>query len=122
MCGCSSPQIPPGTMPDSLLTSSGNFDKASIMQVVDPQSKQQMVMIEYVGPNTASFTINSRVSQASYRFGNNEYHRTRAVFVGDVPFLLSLNTAGKRDFQLVINSPVPDTNDPVNFLGQPILA
>lgn len=122
MCGCSQPTPPSGTMPESLLTSSGNFDKASIMSVVDPETKQQMVMIEYQGPNTSNFTINSRVSNASYRFGNNELHRTRAVFVGDVPFLLSLNTRGKHDFQLVTTSPVPDTHDPVNFLSHPIMA
>lgn len=123
MCGCGSPSIPPGTMPESLLTSSGEFDRSSIMQVVDPESKQQMVVMEYFGPNTASFTIHSRVSNnVSYRFGNNEFHKVRAVLVGDVPFLLSLNTAGKRDFQPVANAAVPDAHDPAIFLGHPISA
>lgn len=124
MCGCSQTQTPPGgEMPASLLSSSGNFERASVMKLTDQSSKQQMVMVEYVGPNQQNFTINSRVSNnVSYRFGNNEHHRARSVFVGDVEFLLSLNSAGRRDFQVIQNVAVPDTNDPAMFLGHPITA
>ena len=123
MCGCSNTKTPPGNMPESLMTSSGNFERSSIMQLTDKDSKEQMVMVEYVGPNTSAFTINSRSApQVSYRFANNEYHRTKAVLVGDVPFLLSLNTAGRRDFQLVTNAAAPDAHDPAVFLGHPITA
>ncbi len=123
MCGCNSPKIPQTDMPTSLLSSSGNFNQESVIRVTDPESKQSMVMVEYTGPNVASFTINSRAApRVSYRFGNNENHRVRPVFVGDVDFLLGLNTAGIRDFHVVSNIAVPDTHDPAAFLGAPITA
>lgn len=122
MCGCGSPKIPSGDMPESLMTSSGNFERSSIMQLTDKDSKQQKVMMEYVGPRRETFSINSRVdpNHVTYRFGNNEHHRVKAVLVGDVPFLLSLSTGDQRDFALVTNLAVPETHDPAIFLGQPI--
>lgn len=123
MCGCSSPVLPTSDMPASLLSSSGNFEPQSIVQVTDPESKQQMLMMEYAGPNIATFTVNSRVApRVSYRFGNNDSHRRRPVFLGDVDFLLGLNTQGKRDFHVVSNIAVPETHDPAAFLGHPITA
>lgn len=123
MCGCAKPSIPPGEIPDSLLTASGNFDLSSIIKVIDPATKQQMVMLEYVGPNTSPFTVNSRSApNVAYRFANAEHHRVKAVLIGDVPFLLSLNTRGEKDFRPVQNMAVPDTHDPVEFLGHPISA
>lgn len=124
MCGCNSPKTPPGELPASLLTSSGTFERESVIKVTDPTSKQQMVMVEYMGPNEASFTVNSRVdpSRVSYRFGNNDNHRVRPVLVGDVDFLLGLNTAGKRDFMVLTNVALPEAHDPAAFLGAPISA
>lgn len=122
MCGCGSPILPTNDMPESLLSSSGNFDRESVILVTDPESKQQMAVMEYVGPNASTFTVNSRVSRVSYRFGNNDSHRRRPVFIGDIDFLLGLNTQGERDFHVVSNIAVPDTQDPSAFLGHPITA
>lgn len=123
MCGCGSTNLPTQDMPESLLSSSGNFERASVMRVTDETSKQQMVMIEYIGANIAAFTVNSRVDhRVSYRFGNSEHHRTKPVLFDDANYLLGLNTAGRPDFQLVTNQAVPDTHDPVAFLSAPITA
>lgn len=121
MCGCNNPKIPPVDTPSSLMSSSGNFDPSSVVMVTDSGSGQQMVMVEYSGKNTAPFTINSRVARGvSYRFANNETHRIRPVFIGDVDFLLGLNTAGVRDFHVLHTVGVPDTHDPAAFIGSPI--
>lgn len=121
MCGCLSPVFPTNDMPNSLLSSSGNFDPESVVKVVDPESKQTMVVMEYVGPNQSTFSVNSRVARGiQYRFGNNDSHRRRPVFIGDIDFLLGLNTKGERDFQVVSNIAVPEHHDPAAFLGYPI--
>lgn len=123
MCGCQNPKPPTNELPASLLTSSGAFDRESVLQVTDPASKQQMVMMEYLGPNNAPFTINSRVATGvSYRFANDANHKIRPVFLGDVEFLLSLNTAGMRDFSPLKNMSSPEARDPGAFLGVPITA
>lgn len=120
MCSCNQPVVPTNDMPGSLLSSSGNFDRESVILVTDPESKQQMAVMEYVGPNESTFTVNSRVSRVSYRFGNNDSHRRRPVFIGDIDFLLGLNTKGEHDFQVVSNIAVPDTQNPSAFLMAPI--
>lgn len=123
MCGCGAPNLPQNDMPESLLTSSGNFDPESVVKVIDPESKQTMVVMEYVGSNQSTFSVNSRVARGiQYRFGNNDSHRRRPVFIGDIDFLLGLNTQGERDFSVVSNIAVPDTQDPAAFLGHPISA
>lgn len=124
MCGCAPPKIPSGEMPESLLTSSGNFQRESVVMMTHKESKEQMVMMEYIGPRAEAFTINSRVdpNNTRYRFGNNEHHRFRAVLVGDVEYLLGKNVAGEREYRLVKNTAVPDTHDPAVFLGRPLTA
>lgn len=118
MCGCSKPKTP-NFPPSSLLSSSGNFDNTA--QVVDPSAPQQMVTMEYTGPNQQTFTINSRVMKGvSYRFGNNDLHRTRSVLIGDVDFLLSQNVRGVSVFRVVSNIAAQEANDPAAYIGQPI--
>lgn len=121
MCGCNQPKAPLNNMPESLLTSSGNFEPQSIIRVTDPDSKESMVLMEYVG-DESKYTINSRVSRVVYQFGDNEHRRSRPVFFDDVNFLLSLNKAGVNLFRMVSSIAVPDTHDPAAFLGAPISA
>lgn len=121
MCGCAPPKPPPSNMPSSLLTSSGNFKADSVMLVSDPDSKQSMVMMEYLGAEQ-KYTINSRVSRINYQFGDNEHRRVRPVFFDDANFLLSLNKAGMPEFRMLNTVAVPDTHDPASFLGHPIEA
>lgn len=119
MCGCQNPKTPPTPMPSSLLSSSGNFDQQSIVTVTDPASRQQMVMMEYLGKEQ-KYTINSRAARISYQFGDNEHRRIRPVFFDDVAFLLSQNKAGVPEFRQLTSVAVPDAHDPAAFLGKPI--
>lgn len=122
MCGCNPPVVPTNDMPGSLLSSSGNFDRESVILVTDPETKQQMVMVSYDGSH-ATITVNSRVDhRVSYRFGNYESKRVRRVLIDDVKYLLGLNNAGVPEFHLVSNIAVPETQDPAAFLGHPIVA
>lgn len=121
MCGCQKPKTPPGAMPSSLLSSSGNFAMESV--VIDPTNPNQMITLEYIGSRQETFTINSRVSRdVRYRFGNNDQHRTRSVFLGDVDFLMGLMEGTKPNFRVLSSVAVAETNDPAAFIGQPIMA
>jgi glycosyltransferase involved in cell wall biosynthesis len=121
MCGCNSAKIPPAGKPVSFLTSSGNLDVAGNQITGDPS---QMVMVEYVGPVEGTFSIRSRVSKnVTYRFGNNEYNKNKAVFLGDAEYLTG--QIGREGIPLyrVLNAPTNSEGyDPVAFLGTPITA
>jgi hypothetical protein len=121
MCGCNAAKIPPAGKPVSFLTSSGNLDVAGNQITGDPS---QMVMVEYVGPVEGTFSIRSRVSKnVTYRFGNNEYNKNKAVFIGDAEYLIG--QIGREGIPLyrVLNAPTNSEGyDPVAFLGTPITA
>ena len=123
MCGCNSPKKPIGSNPASMLSSSGNFSRESVSAVLDNTDKTQMVMIEYVGPNTAPFTMRSHISRdISYRFANSENHRYKSVFLGDAEWLIGLaNEKGQPIYRIVSNLET-NQNDPAVFAGKPILA
>lgn len=120
MCGCSKSSPPTNPIPQSLLSSSGNFTQESIKQAVDTNDKTMMVTVEYSGPQKETFTVKSRVDPTvMYRFGNNDFHRTRAVFVGDAVYLMGLS-----EFYRVVSNVVgvQEANDVSAFMGEPIVA
>jgi hypothetical protein len=122
MCGCNSPKKPLGSQPASTMTSSGNFSSASITPLEFDADKQQMVVLEYVGPVLEPFTITSRMSRnVRYRFGNNDQHRLKTVFLGDADYLMGqAGRDGKPLYRMVSHAGVEGANDPTEFLGQPI--
>lgn len=124
MCGCNTPKKPVSSTPSSTLSSSGNFTSQSVISVVDENDKQQMVMVEYVGPVMETFTLRSRISKdISYRFGNNELHRYRSVFFGDAEWMVGLNGRdGKPMYKIVAKVGTVENQDPASFIGQPIMA
>jgi hypothetical protein len=83
-----------------------------------------MVMVEYIGPIENTFTIRSIVSrEVMYRFGNNDNHRSRAVYLGDAQRLTGITDAkGSPTYRIVSNIAAVDTNDPAAFVGQAIAA
>ena len=123
MCGCRQ-QKPSANLPASLLSSSGNFTKESIEKAVETNSTNLMVVLEYIGPDQNTFSIRSRVSRdVTYRFGNNDGHRTRAIYVGDAQFLLGMtDQSGQPLYRVVSSVAAVESSDPAAFLGQPITA
>lgn len=114
MCGCNQTKKPAAKPP--VLTSSGEFE-----QVVTLEGDGHMVTMEYLGSNESTFSIRSRVApDVRYRFGNNNNHRVKSVFAGDVDFLLAQNERGNPSFRTVAQIMAQDANDPAAFLGQPV--
>lgn len=125
MCGCSTPRAPKTPIPESLLASSGSFTFESIMEAVDNKDPNMMVMIEYIGPQVDTFSIKSRVNRdILYRFGNNDHHRRRSVFVADAVFLMGqLDKDGASLYRVVSNVVgVQEGQDVSAFLGATIVA
>jgi len=123
MCGCQTPKTPKGT-PASMLSASGNFSTNSVVAVVDTENKVQMVTVEYIGPLKETFTIHSRVSrEVSYRFGNNDLHRRKSVFLGDAEWLVQMVDRNNKPIYAILgNHAASEVTDPAAFLGQPITA
>lgn len=121
-CGCGAKRIPT-SLPNSTLSSSGNFSQDSW---ADPSTLQnnpnQMVEVEYLGPIVESFSINSRVRRdVMYRFGKNDYHRIRAVFLKDAEFLVGLGDGdGKPLYRILAAGATMEEHDPTVFLGAPL--
>jgi len=125
MCGCNTPRTPTTPLPQSLLSSSGNFSVESIQQAINTNDPTMQVMVEYVGPQVDTFSIRSRAQRdIIYRFGNNDLHRTRTVFVTDAAYLIGLGDKdGNPIYRIVSNVVgVPEANDPSAFLGEPLVA
>jgi hypothetical protein len=122
-CGCG-PKTPPATLPESFLTSSGEFIHQGLAYQSTSAPEGQMIMVEYVGPLMESFSIRSRiVRDISYRFGNNEYDRQKAVLVQDFVFLTGLTDANGDPMYRAVGSGIPiDENNPADFVGHPINA
>lgn len=123
MCGCNTTP-PPVQIPQSLLSSSGNFTMESIQEAIDTNDKTMMVTVEYIGDRQEPFSIRSRVSgDVVYRFAANSLHSVRAVFLGDAAFLIAQqDSEGKPTYRVVSNIARIDTNDPSAFVGAPITA
>ena len=124
MCGCASTRTPPSTIPASLLKSSGNFTQESIQNAIQTNDKNIMVTVEYIGERTEPFSIRSRVDPSvTYRFANNDNHRTRVVFVGDANYLLGMvDGVGEPTYRVVSNVVSIEVNDPASVMGEPLVA
>lgn len=123
MCSCGGTKEPITNNPSSLMSSSGNFTAESLGLVADPTNKSQMVVMEYVGPIKETFSIRSRMNKnITYRFGNNDYDRNKAVFLGDAEYLIGIVGRGGPEYVIVSAVGVENANDPTLFLGQPIMA
>lgn len=124
MCGCTQTRKPPAAKPKSLLSSSGNFTQQSVLENTGQGGQNQMVTVEYIGPMAETFTIRSRtVPGISYRFGNNDLHRIKSVFLGDAEYLIGqLGRDAKPTYRVVGVSGAEEVYDPVTFIGAPITA
>ena len=123
MCSCGGPKKPVISQPSSTMSSSGNFSAAALGAVIEGENKQQMVLVEYVGPNEAPFTVTSKVSRdIRYRFANNEQHRLKAVFLGDADFLVGQSGRDGQPMYRIIGSAQEGEHNPAEFVGQPIAA
>lgn len=124
MCGCQTAKKPKANTPSSMLSSSGNFTDQSIKSVVDPQNKSQMVAVEYLGPIAETFSITSKMDRnIKYRFGGNDLHRIRSVFLGDAEWLIGMRDGNGRPlYRILSNAPIENVNDPAAFVGIPITA
>lgn len=122
MCGCNTKRNPPNGAPSSTLSSSGNFTNESIQAVMGQTDKASMVVVEYIGPVQETFSIRSRLQRSlTYRFGNNEYHKYKTVFLQDAEFLMGLaDQKGDPLYRVIGKGASPEVLDPASFLGQPI--
>lgn len=119
MCGCASTKKATNKS-SSAMSSSGNF---SVQENVNTGGiKEQMVQLEYVGPLEQTFTIKSRQQPGiTYRFGNNDSHRVRSVFLGDAEYLTSLMDGNEKPLYVMLSTGgMMETRDPAVFLGQAV--
>lgn len=123
-CGCGQKKAV-SSVPNSTMSSSGNFTKDSLSQSIQEQTPgTQIVPIEYIGKLAETFSIRSRVdASVTYRFGNNDYNRTGAVFLADAEFLMGItNEFGQPNYRMIMAGNVIENRDPVTFLGASIEA
>jgi glycosyltransferase involved in cell wall biosynthesis len=123
MCGCNQPKKPPSVKPKSSLSSSGNFTEETLSANIGAGKPDEMVTVEYVGPISETFSIRSKLAPAvNYRFGNNDNHRMKSVFLSDAEFLISIKGRQNEPLYRVVGTSLQedDTRNPVDFLGTPI--
>lgn len=125
MCGCNT-LAPPAQIPQSLLSSSGNFTMESIQEAIDTNDGSLVVVIEYLGELTDPFTVSSRTVRMpggdylKYRF-DQEKNKVKTIFLSDLTFFGSqLDAEGKPKYRVISNVARIDTNDPSAFVGAPI--
>lgn len=123
-CGCGGQKNPP-KIPGSAMSSSGNFPESkTLIQQAFNTTEGQMVNLQYVGPVEETFSIRSRIaSGVVYRFGNNQHHRVRPVFIEDAEYLMSLTDAtGSPIYTAVVAGASMEIRDAAAVLGRPITA
>jgi len=120
MCGCAQKHIV-RNQPNSTLSSSGSFDTIDRSEDV---IQTQMVQVEYMGPIEEDFSIRSQVDRGIfYRFGNNQYHKERTVFMHDAQFLTGLlDGNGRPLYRIVGTVAAMENRDPSSFLGEAVAA
>lgn len=121
MCGCNDMKIV-RTQPGSTLSGSGNFKVSD--GIVAEEIKTQLVNVEFMGPESQSFTIRSRVDpRVSYRFGNNMHHKEATVYLQDAEFLMSMvDGQGTPKWRVLQVANALEARDPGSFLGEAVQA
>jgi hypothetical protein len=116
MCGCSGTQNT-NTMPASMMSSSGNFDQQNVAN----QITEQMVQVQYVGPEEGTFSINSIVDRSIvYRFNNTD-RAEKTVFLKDAERLNGIVDGNNNPLWRILGKATTMENrDPSAFLGQPV--
>lgn len=122
-CGCGGTKTPTSS-PNSTMSSSGNFSAESLLDSSEPVNQNQMVEVEYIGDLEETFSIKSRVRpDVLYRFGNNDYHKVKAVFLADAEFLMGLTDRNAQpSFRTITAGASLEVRDPTAFLGVPLEA
>lgn len=120
-CGCG-PKKQAKNMASSTMSSSGNFSQEMLNGSQSAESQGSMVEVEYVGPIPETFSVRSYADPGlRYRFGNNQYHRTRPVLLDDVKHLTSMTDGmGEPLYRVVPSAPQSEIRDPAVFLGAPL--
>src|SRR5258706_8123690 len=113
-CGCGGSRKVV-TMPNSTMSSSGNFTPESLADSSEVQgSPNQIVEVEYLGEKRETFSLRSRVDpNVMYRFGNNEYNKVRAVFLYDAEWLIGMTDEfGSQAYPIVVANAPMEERDP----------
>ena len=115
MCGCNQTKRV-SNKPVNTYSSSGDFAKSvDLPEGADPAS---MVTLEYVGSVAETFSIRSRVDRGiNYRFGNNQYHKERTVFLADAMILTQMTDRENKPLYRIKNAAISGTHDPTDIVG-----
>lgn len=124
MCGCNTKKIV-NMQPGSTLSGSGNFKVTD--GAVTEEIRAKMVTVEFLGPETQTFTISGPVNpnrvnpRVAYRFGNNIHHKEATVFWEDAEFLISMvDGQGNPKWRIVNVAQALGSRDAGAFLGAEI--
>lgn len=119
-CGCGGRKVITKTKPTSTLKSSGSF--ASAPDIIDESTSEQMVNLEYMGPNEGTFSVKSQVMNGVvYRFGNNTHHKTRTVFLRDAQYLTSRRDRNNQPEFRIVTGAGMENHDPQAVLGRALV-
>ena len=117
-CGCGAKKTVQ-TLPQSLMSSSGNFGNFLSDENMLDGELPQMVTVEYFGPRKESFTIRSVAMPGKlYRFANNDTNSMQVMFLKDAERVLGMMTPP--EYRVVGAGAGAEVRDPTVFLGQPI--
>jgi len=117
-CGCGKKVIVK-TKPKSSLRSSGNFSNTEEVIGTDMAS-EQLVQVEYMGPNEGKFSVRSRVLPGkTYRFNNN-HNKIQTVFLRDAEYLVAQTDRDNIPVYRMITGATMEQNDPQAFLGRAV--
>jgi len=116
MCSCAGTRKVTNK-PNSMMTSSGAFAKS--LNLPENASSTQMVLVEYMGPISETFSIRSRVDRGiNYRFGNNPHHKERTTFLADAQILTGMNGSdGQPLYRVKGISGLVVKQDPTTIVG-----
>jgi glycosyltransferase involved in cell wall biosynthesis len=79
---------------------------------------EDAVLIEYMGNQKSPFLIMMEGMTTSYKFANNEQHRTKYVRIKDAAILLAVHRFGRAEYQQV-ERPRPQAPTPLNVIPGP---
>jgi len=117
-CGCRKKTIVKKP-PASTLSSSGNFANSEEIIVADESQENQLVNVEYFGPNEQNFSIRSRLDpQVRYKFGNNAHNKIKTVFLKDAQYLVGKVGRDNLQYYKIVTGLRVEDMDPQAALGR----